>query len=181
MSPDRMKIVGVVLAAGAGTRFGGPKALARRGQDRFVEIVVRALQQAGIGQVIVISGAWDGEVVGAEVVHNPQWSEGISTSLRLGLESAAGRGADAALITLVDLPDLTADQVARILATPGELVQASYDGQPGHPVKVGRAHFAAMAAAVEGDRGARHYLLTHGVREVPLPGSLEDIDEAPLA
>lgn len=176
-------VLGVILAAGAGIRFGGPKALATTEGERWVDRAVRVLHQGGIEQVDVVSGAWDDLVPGAEVFHNPDWKSGIAGSAALAVALAEERRADTLLITLVDLPDLTPDHVAAVLSAPGDLVQASYDGRPGHPVKVGRRHFAGLRAFLlehGGDSGARTYLVEHGVIELPLAGSLTDVDQPPL-
>ena len=76
---------------------------------------------------------------------------------------AAGPG-DAALVTLVDLPDLDEVVLRRVLGTasgPTALVRATYDGRPGHPVLLGRHHWAGVVATAEGDHGARTYLAAH--------------------
>ncbi len=75
------------------------------------------------------------------------------------------------IVTLVDLPDVGAEVVRRVLADPVDaatLRRAAYDGTPGHPVLIGRDHWAGVAAAARGDRGARDYLAAHatGARRV---------------
>ena len=83
---------------------------------------------------------------------------------------------------LVDLPDLTADVVRRLLDSgvgPSALARASYDGKPGHPVLIGRGHWAGVVATATGDRGARDYLDTHEHLDVEC-GDLatgEDVDQ----
>lgn len=175
-----MKTVGVVLAAGAGRRFGGPKALASTDGQRWVDRAVRTLHAAGIADVLVISGAWDGSVPGAQVINNPEWRSGMASSLRLALENALVSAADQVLITLVDLPDLTSSQVRAVLDCPAPLVQARYEGVPGHPVKVSAPHLDALKRSLFGDVGARPYLLANGVVEIDLPGDLRDRDHPPL-
>jgi CTP:molybdopterin cytidylyltransferase MocA len=84
----------------------------------------------------------------------------MSASLRTGL-AALDRAADAALVTLVDLPDVSADVVRRVAAAAtgaDVLARAAYDGTPGHPVLIGRDHWAGVIAAATGDQGARDYL-----------------------
>ena len=69
-------------------------------------------------------------------------------------------------MTLVDLPDVGADVVERLLARPvtaTTLARASYDGTPGHPVLIGRDHWAGVIASAQGDRGARDYLAANTV------------------
>lgn len=171
-----MTVLGVVLAAGSGRRFGGPKALAETDGRRWVDLAVTTMQQAGIGNVLVISGAWHGDVAHAEVRHNPRWKEGLSSSVDLAIAAAQASNVEAVILTLVDLPGLKAEHVAAVLADPGPLVQASYAGTPSHPVKIAREHFSRLRTALSGDRGARAYLVANGVRELPLEGSLQDQD-----
>jgi CTP:molybdopterin cytidylyltransferase MocA len=171
-----VKVLGVVLAAGAGSRFGEPKALARSQGQRWVDHAVAIMRAAGITDVIVISGAWHSEVPHAEVLHNPRWEVGLSSSVDLAVAAAQRREVDRLLLTLVDLPSLTADHVRAVMQAPYPLVQASYDGEPSHPVAVDSAHFTALRIALNGDRGARGYLLKHGVHDLALPGHVRDVD-----
>jgi CTP:molybdopterin cytidylyltransferase MocA len=87
----------------------------------------------------------------------------MGASLRAGLAHLEGSTADVALVTLVDLPDVTAEVMGRVLAAavgegPTALVRAAFGGVPGHPVAIGRVHWEGVCAAAEGDRGARDYL-----------------------
>jgi nicotine blue oxidoreductase len=94
------------------------------------------------------------------------WAEGMGASLRAGLTALAPTTYDAVLVSLVDLPDVDAAVVARLVATasgPGDLARASYDGRPGHPVLIGRDHWAGVVETATGDRGARDYLATRDV------------------
>ncbi|WP_199257094.1 NTP transferase domain-containing protein [Tomitella fengzijianii] len=165
-----MRAAGVLLAAGRGDRFGGPKALARLDGEPLVARAVRALTQGGCAPVFVVLGAGAGQAAalmppGVQAVIADDWESGVSASLRAGLR-AVPAGADApqaALIHLVDLPDVGSDVVTRMLDTTtreprGVLARATYAGRPGHPVLVGRRHWAALLAAVHGDRGAGPWL-----------------------
>ncbi len=89
----------------------------------------------------------------------------MGASLRSGLAATDTR-ADAVLVTLVDLPDVTAEVVRRVVAAatgPGDLARATYDGTPGHPVLIGRDHWDGVRATASGDKGARDYLAAHDV------------------
>ncbi|SCF07017.1 nicotine blue oxidoreductase [Micromonospora haikouensis] len=164
MKPDGSaanRVAGLVLAAGAGRRYGGPKAPVFLGQ------ALRALQGGGCAPLIAILGAGARQarsavdLAGVHVVDNPLWSEGMASSLRLGLKTVAGLPRITAVcVHLVDMPGVTAAAVARLRAHthPGCLVRACYDGEPGHPVLLGRDHWAAVAATARGDQGARAYL-----------------------
>lgn len=152
--------VGIVLAAGAGMRFGQPKAPVIVDGERLVDHSVRVLREAGCFPIAVVLGAWVGEVPGAVIVENADWASGMGSSLREGLRWALGTEATSAVVTLVDLPGLTPDAVARIANHPAELVSATFDGTRGHPVKFGRGHWAALIDSASGDTGARDYLRT---------------------
>lgn len=160
MAADR--IVGVVLAAGEGARFGGPKAPYVLDGERLVDRAVRVLRDGGCQRVLVVLGAWVGDVPGADVVVNEGWPEGMGSSLRAALQHlAADDDAAAALVTLVDLPGLTPEAVRRVAACGADLAVAAYDGVRGHPVLIDRAHWAGVVESARGDRGARDYLAAH--------------------
>jgi len=187
------RVVGLLLAAGAGRRMGGPKAL-QRGDDGTAWVVraASALRAGGCDPVRVVLGAGaaeaqrlltdagpDGEV---DVVVASDWSEGMGASLRTGIDGLArlAPDAEAAVVHLVDLPDVGADVVARVAsyAAPTVLARAVYAGPPGHPVLLGRDHWAGVLSAAHGDAGARDYLAGRDVRAVECGdlASGDDID-----
>jgi len=164
-----MTTQGLLLAAGAGTRMGRPKALVSDAGGSWLERGVRVLDDGGCAGVTVVLGARSSEAVahldglGVDLVIAHDWESGMSASLEAGLRGMP-TDADAALVLLVDLPDVTADVVRRVLGTgagPGSLARATYDGRPGHPVLLGREHWAAVLSTATGDRGARSYLEKH--------------------
>lgn len=167
---------GLLLAAGAGTRMGRPKALMRdHDGTSWLRRTVAVLQQGGCEVVTVVLGARADEATtllegtDAAVVVAEKWSEGMGASLQTGLRALEGSDAVAAVVMLVDLPDVTAEVVRLVAArvtAPGQLARASYAGRPGHPVVIGRDHWAAAADSVVGDQGARDYLASHGVVDV---------------
>lgn len=169
-----------MLAAGAGRRFGGPKALAVTDGVPWVVSTLDRMRAAGCDPLLVVTGAAADRVAAllpADVlpVPNPAWESGMASSLRAGLTAAAAAGADAVLVMLVDLPGVTAAMMAQVVASGGThdvLAQAVFDGTPGHPVLLGSAHWAGISASVIGDEGARRYLQTHDARLLPL-GSAE--------
>ena len=174
-----MPTAGLVLAAGEGRRFGGPKAPVVVDGERLVDRAVRILREGGCSPVVVVLGAWVGEIPDADIVVNPDWAEGMGSSLRCGLAAVAT--ADRVLVTLVDLPGLTSEAVRRILATDAALAAATYDGERGHPVLIGAAHITGVAQSARGDAGARAYLREHADELVPIEvgdvASGEDLDE----
>ncbi|WP_286796045.1 NTP transferase domain-containing protein [Microbacterium sp. UBA3394] len=188
-------IVGLVLAAGAGTRFGGPKGLARDvAGTPWIVRAVEALSRGGCDRVLVAVGARGDEVAGlvpagAEVVHVADWAAGLSATLRAGLFAAGGAaaggvaavgmtangapadGVSAVVVLPVDVPDAPAAAVRRVIEAAGTdvagaLVQASYAGAPGHPVLLGGRHLDEIVQQVAGDDGARAYLRAHAVTRV---------------
>ncbi|MWV58274.1 nucleotidyltransferase family protein [Rathayibacter sp. VKM Ac-2754] len=181
---DAAAVTGIVLAAGAGLRAGGPKALRRTADGvPWLEHAVRRLEAVGCARVVVVLGAGAEEArplvpAGAEIVVATEWAEGLSASLRAGLAAADG---DAALVTLVDLPDEPAAVGARLLerATdgPDTLARAVYGGRPGHPVLLGAAHWPAIAEGATGDSGARDVLRSRGAQEVECGDLASGLDD----
>ncbi|MGI5135963.1 MULTISPECIES: nucleotidyltransferase family protein [unclassified Streptomyces] len=171
MTRNDDRIAGLLLAAGGGRRLGGrPKALLEHRGRPLVEHAVEALRAAGCARVHVVLGAAAevvrerAELTGCVLVDNPDWEQGMGSSLRAGLASLAGTGTSAALVLLVDQPGIGPAAVARVLAAYKDgtsLVSAAYDGVRGHPVLFGASRWAGIAAAATGDRGARDYLKAH--------------------
>ncbi|TNM40477.1 nucleotidyltransferase family protein [Nocardioides albidus] len=169
---------GLLLAAGAGRRMGMPKALVRDDDGTpWLTRSVQVLRDGGCARVLVVLGAAADEAMplldglsGVTTVRSEDWSSGMGASLATGLAALAAEDADAALVHLVDLPDVTAAVVGRVLdqggAARSALARASYDGVPGHPVLLGRDHWAGVVDSASGDRGARAYLADHDVRLV---------------
>jgi nicotine blue oxidoreductase len=178
------RVLGIVLAAGGGRRYGAPKALVAFEGRLLVERAVATLRAAGCSPVLVVLGAAadrvraEADLGDAVPVDNPDWATGMGSSLRVGLAAAARTGADAAAIVLVDMPGVTAAAVERVLAGAGAdtLAMGGYGGRRGHPVVAGRDHWAGIAALAEGDVGARPYLRTRAVTVVPVDDVAEDFD-----
>ena len=179
-------IAGVVLAAGGATRFGGAKQLADLDGRPLLEHAIRSIEAVpAIERVVVVLGARADEIragvdFGAtEVVVCEDWESGQSASLKAGIAAIAG-DAEAAVITLGDMPRVTPQVIARFadLAAEhgaGARARAVYEGVPGHPVVLGRDHFAAVAA-IEGDIGARELLRSIGVEKIECSGLGDGLD-----
>lgn len=158
-------VVGLLLAAGSGERFGGPKALARDtdGTSWLLRSVV-ALKPCD--QIVVVLGAGAERAaailpMSVSRVRADDWAEGMGASLRAGLGALDAGAHDAALVSLVDLPDVDARVVARVLehaVGSDVLARAAYDGVPGHPVLIGSDHWSDVVESATGDRGARGFL-----------------------
>jgi CTP:molybdopterin cytidylyltransferase MocA len=155
-------IAGLILAAGAGTRFGStPKLLAEFDGRPLLEWAVRAqCEVEALERVVVVLGANADAIVAqvgfgrAEYVVCEDWASGQSASLRCGLAALAG--ARKAIVTLGDQPLLTAAVVRRFVDQPPG-ARAVYGGVPGHPVVLGPEQMR-IAAGLTGDRGARGLL-----------------------
>ncbi|MGQ0716045.1 MAG: nucleotidyltransferase family protein [Pseudonocardiales bacterium] len=159
-------IAGLLLAAGAGRRYGMPKALVDGGA--WLRRAVATLAEGGCDPVLVVVGAAADQVIPlvpdtARTVVATDWAEGMGASLRTGLAElvrTAPPQVQAALVHLVDLPDVNASVVRRLaaLAGPAVVARAGFESQPGHPVLFGRQHWAGIVASAHGDRGARDWL-----------------------
>ncbi|WP_116950672.1 nucleotidyltransferase family protein [Jiangella endophytica] len=161
-------VAGLVLAAGSGSRYGGPKALVRYEGSRLVDRAVRLLSGGGCAPVVVVSGAVSLSVPGAIVVHNPDWATGMGSSLRAGLRALSWSvTADAVVVALVDQPWVGVEAVKRLRqvwsSAAGEVsvAVATYEGRRGNPVLLARPVWPEVAALADGDVGARPFLRAH--------------------
>ena len=131
-----MSVAAVVLAAGAATRYGGPK------QAEFLPAVLAALGRTQIPEVVVVAGAHPlcVDSTQARVVQCDRWADGPGASLRCGLE-ALGDEVEHALVVLADGPDLDPRAVERLIEHRGDgpVVAAAYDGARSHPVVLTRS------------------------------------------
>ena len=173
--------------------MGRPKALVELDGEPLVVRALRTLAEGGAAPIVVVLGARADEVravlpAGVQRVEAPDWADGMGASLRAGLAAleGAGQGAgpegtavDAAVVHLVDLPGVTAGAVARLVAVGGHdvLARAAYGGRPGHPVLLGRGHWAGVRAVAVGDAGARGYLAGRADVVLVECGDLADADD----
>ncbi len=184
-----MKVVTIVLAAGASRRFGSPKLLAELDGRPLLQHTLDAVAAAGLDDVVVVLGegardveqaiSWRGE----RLAVNPRPQDGLSSSLRIGLDAAVeAPGADAVLVVLGDQPSLRADVVAAVLAAaeasdrPFVRVRYADDAAP-NPVLVRRVAWA-LAAGLDGDRGLGPLLARRPdlVAEAAVAGRNPDVD-----
>jgi nicotine blue oxidoreductase len=174
-----VRVVAVVLAAGAGRRIGGPKALLPIRGTTFLAHVARGLYRPGVAAVVAIIGHGARRVAAeaglppeVALVVNPRPDDGMLGSVILGLEAAEARGADAVLLHPVDHPFVspaTADLVLAALAAGALVAVPSYAGRRGHPGGFGRAAWRALREAPP-SRGARAVLADHPEWLVHVPG-----------
>jgi CTP:molybdopterin cytidylyltransferase MocA len=166
-----VSVAAIVLAAGAGTRFGGPK------QRLLLPLVLERLRQTSVGEIVVVGGAYRlDEVEGVRVVECPDWERGPGASLRCGL-AAVPAETEAAVIVLADGPRLAPEAVERVVAAwragTGALVAAAYDGERGHPLVVGRALWGSVP-----DEGLRAFEpLLVPCDDLGPPGDIDTVEE----
>jgi CTP:molybdopterin cytidylyltransferase MocA len=173
-------VAAIVLAAGAGSRFGGGKLLAELDGAPLVEHVLSVLEKAPVGETVVVVGA-DAERVRevcepyeVRVVQNPGWAAGQSTSVRAGI-LALGPRARAAVVLLGDQPLVGAGAVERLVEAFGEgadVAVATYGGRRRNPVLFSRDVWPSLLEDLSGDEGARGFLRRRPelVVEVPCDG-----------
>jgi len=185
------RIAAIVLAAGQSRRMGGiNKLVAEIDGGPMVARVADAVLASRARPIVVVTGYEQDRVrsalAGRDVcfAHNPDYGEGLSTSLRTGLAALADADIDGAIICLGDMPDITAAVIDSLIAAydPVEgraICVPTYKGKRGNPVLWGRGFFADMAA-LTGDVGARHLIGANAevVCEVPTDDDavLLDID-----
>jgi nicotine blue oxidoreductase len=178
-----IRVAGILLAAGDGSRLGQPKATVELAGSTLAERGVALLRDGGTEPVVVVSGAIPVELPGVVTVHNPDWLTGMGSSLATGLRALASSDAVAAVIALADQPLVGPEAVRRLIAAHAHgaaVAVAAYDGKPRNPVLIGRAHWPAVIELATGDAGARPFLRTHPdlvtLVECGDTGSPDDID-----
>jgi molybdenum cofactor cytidylyltransferase len=152
-------VVGVLLAAGAGKRYGKPKVLV----DGWLGTAVAALRDGGCTDVVLVLGAAEVPAPdGVTAITAPDWQQGLSASVRAGLAEADRMHADYAVLHVIDTPDVDAKVVARVinraLASRSGLARAYFGDRPGHPVVIACQHWPDVLARASGDQGAAAYL-----------------------
>ena len=186
MSEEHIGVSAVVLAAGAGCRFGGGKLLAKIGGQPLIEAVLDNLRDAPVDEVIVVVGA-DAERIrevceryGVRTVDNEEWERGQSTSVLAGLRACDG---EAAVVLLGDQPLVGAEVVGRLVAAFAEgarVAVATYGGKRRNPVLFSREVWPLLTAELAGDEGARSVLRRHPELVVEVPceevGDPTDVD-----
>lgn len=186
MTPaDRPKLAGIVLAAGGGARFGGPKQLARLGGETLVRRAARLALGCCPAGVVVVTGASAAAVeleledLAVRPVRNPDWADGMALSLVSGMAALAGDAA-AVLVLLCDQAAVDEADLARLVAAwvaaPGRVAAAAYDGVLGVPAIFPRGTWA-MLQGLHGDRGAAGVIAAQPqASAVPMPHAAQDVD-----
>jgi molybdenum cofactor cytidylyltransferase len=182
------EIAGIVLAAGRSARMAPRnKLLAPIGGMPMIRRVTASVLESGVSSVIVVTGYEAGRIVQAlnrldvTIVTNPSYADGLSTSLKAGLE-AVSPTADGALICLGDMPEIESPVIHALLAAftgRDAICVPVHRGRRGNPVLWGRNYFAEMMA-LAGDAGAKPLMARHANRlievEVATDSIFEDVD-----
>ncbi|KEA62450.1 CTP:molybdopterin cytidylyltransferase [Marinobacterium lacunae] len=179
-----MNIAALVLAAGAGSRFGGRKQLALLEDRALVQHALQPLLPRFEHHLFCVIGAYADEVRPlvegyARVIEHPDWSQGLGTSIARGVRAIADDDYDGVLITLADLACLDTEHYRQLVERfDGQCIVAShYAGKTAVPALFPKALFAQLMR-LEGDRGARNLLRDNADRVVtlPMPTASQDID-----
>jgi CTP:molybdopterin cytidylyltransferase MocA len=183
-------IPGIILAAGASSRMGRPKALLYAGDRTFVSAILGTFREAGVPSVVVVVRPGDAALVTeienagfGRVVENPRPEEGQLSSLLTGLDASDGPAVEGVLVTLVDVPLVSARTIRALLertaASDAPILRATHLERHGHPVIFKRAVFDALRRA-DPREGARAVMRTVQVEDVEVadPGVAEDVDTA---
>ena len=185
----RQRTVLVILAGGAGSRFGGDghklsATISSPGSNQGDSVIERSITSAltaAVGPVIVVTGAVADIVPirlldSVTVEHNDHWNDGQITSLRRGIEHARSLGATSVVVGLADQPFIDPAAWQAVAEATGPIVVATYAGQRANPVKLDAEVWELLPTT--GDEGARALMRVRPelVREVACSGSPADID-----
>ncbi|MGD0124858.1 MAG: nucleotidyltransferase family protein [Terriglobia bacterium] len=181
-------IAGLILAAGESSRMGTPKAtLAYRGRT-FLEAIVETLREGGLERILVVLGHQAAEIQprvhSAQVVINPDYRSGQTSSLQAGLRALIADDTEAVLLCLVDHPAVSTETVRMMASAFREcaapVVIPTYHGRRGHPVLIGRHLFEELLALTAGagaDSVVRKYRAATKFVEVEDEGIIIDVDD----
>ena len=188
--PDASSVAGLVLAAGKSSRMGRDKALLPFRGSTFLEAILGVLHGAGLVRIAVVLGHHAGliersaDLSGVEVVYNPDYEQGQTSSLQAGLRALERPDLEAVLLALVDHPAISEETVqtliAEFLESHAPVVIPTHEGRRGHPLIIARKLFEPLLD-LSLDQGAnsivRDYRESTLFVEVEDPGILLDVDE----
>lgn len=168
----------LVLAGGAGRRFGGGKLLADLAGAPVIRRAAEAAAGGRFAEVVVVTGAQDAPVrtalqgLACRIVHAPDWANGMAATLRTGV-AALAPDAQGVCVFLGDMPLVpvgVCSALAEVAERAGYAARPRFEGKPGHPVAFTRVAFADLMA-LQGDKGATALLAGR-------PGDVAYIDTA---
>lgn len=174
-----MKTAAIILAAGASSRLGEPKQRIKLNGETLVQRAVRIATEASCEPVVVVLGAnaelvrEDTDGTSAVIVENPDWAQGIASSIRAGVRAAIDSHCDGVLLIACDQPAASAAHLRELMAASSDAVASAYAGRRGIPAYFSARHFAALLA-LTGDTGARDLL--REATAIPLQGGELDVD-----
>ena len=166
-----MHVAALILAAGGSQRLGRPKQLEPWGGGTLLEHVIRQTTAFPVDEVWVVLGAHFDEIIeriefdGASVIENPEWDEGIASSIRVGLDALTQLSrCESALIVLGDQPNISPEIVEELLVSHGRskapVTVPKYRYNRGNPVVVDRSLWPRLMS-LEGDDGAARLWQAH--------------------
>jgi molybdenum cofactor cytidylyltransferase len=168
-------VAAVVMAAGGSSRLGEPKQLVRLGGENLLERAVRVAREAGCEPIVVVLGA-SAEVIrsqcslgDARVLVNEGWTEGMASSIRLGVGALSG--VDGCVVMTCDQPAVTVEHLSRLISD--EVRASRYAGRNGIPAFFPAAVFEELME-LRGEKGARELLAD--AKFVELEGGELDVD-----
>jgi len=185
-----MSIPAILLAAGASRRLGRPKQLVRVAGETLLERTLRVVRESGAGPTLAVLCAHRDaiqtaiDLAAVRVVVNPEWEQGIATSIRVGLRAAQEQVSDATgiLMLVCDQPKLNAEHLRILIAVHERAVEPSivaslYAGIAGIPAIFPASQFSRLLG-LQGDAGARYLLRDPGcpLISVPFEGGEVDLD-----
>jgi CTP:molybdopterin cytidylyltransferase MocA len=183
METPHSNTLGVLLAAGSGTRFSGPhhKLLSQIEGQTIISRSLTAMTSSGLDGFIVVSGALDlsGHIGGVAEVHNPDWKTGQRSSVITAMQFARSHSYDAIVVGLADQPFLTSQSWINVASSTSPIAVATYDGARGNPVRLHSSVWDTFEdLQADPDAGARSLIHLHPelVREVACEGNSADID-----
>jgi nicotine blue oxidoreductase len=177
-----MTTVAVVLAAGAGERFGGDgrKLLVPFRGRPLVSWAIEAAAEAALDDTVVVTGAADlsglSLPAGVRLLPATRWAEGQALSLRAARLDAEAAGHDAMVVGLGDQPLVPVGAWRAVAGSRSPIAVATYGGQRRNPVRLAREVWTLLP--VEGDQGARVVMAGRPdlVEEVACDGEPADVD-----
>jgi len=179
------KIGCVILAAGTGSRFGGPKQLANYKNKTFIQNVIERAIAAPFSEVAVILGAFVDQILPLisgykiKILHNDNWQVGQSTSVKLGVEHFSKLNSEAIVFLLVDQPQINSDLITNLLNSyaysKSDIIVHDFNDQTRHPILFSKNTFEKLLQ-IKGEKGGRQIFDQFRVNRIKLTDPIMAID-----